>query len=47
MSASVRSFSAGSGRGRVSDISKGSGRDGLIRFWFKYLGQLPAFFLSL
>ena len=47
MSALAISLRAGSGKGRVSDSSKGSGRDGTICFWFKYLGQLPVFSLSL
>lgn len=47
MSALASSFRAGSGRGGVSDSSKGSGRDGIICFRFKYLGQLPVLALSL
>ena len=43
MSALASSPRAGSGRGRVSENSQGPGRDGMIRFWFKYLGQLPVF----
>ena len=47
MSALASSLRAGSGRGRESDSSTGSGRDKMICFWFKYFGQLPEFPLSL
>lgn len=47
MSASASSLSAGSGRGRISDSSEGLGRDGMICFWFKYLGQFPVISVNL